>query len=132
MVDHDLAAALERLPALMPEEAVVAVPETDGAPIGWWVEGLGRRATLSEAPRTWLLYPEERAGSRTAARLFRAMERDLAEGLRRAAALGVDAVLLPTRSPTYQLIRPELDRSSVGPAFENDGVVILPVGGTAT
>jgi hypothetical protein len=54
-----------------PHDIVVAVgPTHDGYPVGWWVEGLGRRRTLTGSDLIWLYFPDERARAKEAATIF--------------------------------------------------------------
>jgi hypothetical protein len=39
----------------------IAVAPVDSYPFGWWVEGLGQRATLTGSAQVWLNFPRERA-----------------------------------------------------------------------
>jgi hypothetical protein len=53
------------------QNVVVAVSPTHGGyPVGWWVEGLGRRSTLTGSDLIWLYFPDERARATEAAKIF--------------------------------------------------------------
>jgi hypothetical protein len=53
-----------------PNSAVVAVSRVREAPLGWWVEGLGRRPTLYASSLTWLNFPDEQRRARVANDIF--------------------------------------------------------------
>ena len=53
-----------------PRGSTIAVTPVNGAPLGWWVEGLGRRRTLSGSLPKWLNYPDERSRAALSNRIF--------------------------------------------------------------
>jgi hypothetical protein len=67
----DLIVGTDWLRTQTPQSTLVAVsPTRDGYAIGWWVEGLGRRATLTDSDLIWLYFPDERARAKKAATIF--------------------------------------------------------------
>ena len=129
IVNDDLLVALDWLRTETPEDSVIGVPSLDSAPLGWWVEGLAERRTLAVIASEWTVFPEERRISARAIQVFDALEEDIAAGLREARRRGVDYLLIPTRSPTYQLMKLHFATEDVRPSFANEGAVILQVPG---
>jgi hypothetical protein len=122
-----LVAALDWLRWNTPPDAIVGVTDLDSTPLGWWVEGLGQRRTLMESPSKWLVFPEEREIAAEAHRVFMTFERNVRTGFGEARRIGIDYLLIPKRSSTYQLARIELKVDEIRPSFENKGVIILQV-----
>lgn len=107
---------------------LVAVASVDGAPLGWWVEGLGRRSVLSGSALHWLYLEGERDRARTANRVFGPRFPDAA-ALDEARGAGVDYLLVARSADAYRHERVEaFRRTDAGSfVFENDDVVILAV-----
>jgi hypothetical protein len=76
-----------------PKEAVVAVSRLGEAPLGWWVEGLGRRPTLYASSLIWVNFPDERRRVRLANDIFTPTFPST-QGLTRACGAGVSYVLV--------------------------------------
>jgi hypothetical protein len=110
-----------------PSGSTIAAPMLDSIPLGWWVEGLGERRALGEAPARWLVYPEERRLAASAERIFRALERDVGAGLASARERGADYLFIAKRTATYELLVVDLEAGRIEPVFENDMVVIFEV-----
>ncbi|NLD78329.1 MAG: hypothetical protein GX643_16875 [Acidimicrobiales bacterium] len=130
IVDRDLHVALIWLRDETPAEAIVGVSTVDGAPLGWWVEGLSQRRTVYASPLQWLVHPDEQDRARLANELFDETFPN-AGAFARARDEGIDLLVLPLTSG-------HIDPVTVGEFIEghpglvryrNDGVVIF---GTAT
>jgi hypothetical protein len=78
---------------MTPKKAVVAVSRVGEAPLGWWVEGLGRRPTLYAASLVWLNFPDERRRASLANDIFTPTFPST-KGLTRACEDGVSYVLV--------------------------------------
>lgn len=106
----------------------VAVASVRGAPLGWWVEGLGRRPALSASALQWLYVEGERERARVANRVFGPRFPD-PSAMDAARAAGVDLLLVARTADVYQPGTVAAFRRSHGALFvyENDDVVILAV-----
>ena len=78
---------------MTPKQAVVAVSRLGEPPLGWWVEGLGRRPTLYAASLVWLNFPDERRRASLANDIFTPTFPST-KGLTRACKDGVSYVLV--------------------------------------
>jgi hypothetical protein len=125
VADEAISAALRWVREATPERALVAAPALGSVPLGWWIEGLGERQAVAAAPAEWLVYPQERRIATRARRLFAALERDVAAGLREADRLGVDYLFVPKATPTYELLLVDIEAGRLEAVFENAGVVIF-------
>lgn len=99
----DTVAAVEWVRDATPAGAVVAVPDVGGAPLGWWVEGLGRRPTVFASDLRWLVFRDERSRAAVAGRLFYGSSFASPATADGARAAGVDFILLPDRAPWANL-----------------------------
>lgn len=126
VLDRDLLAAIAWMGDHSPRDATVAAPAIGNAPLGWWVEGLTRRQVVSAAPLRWLVFPAERDRARIANDLLYRLGVPTREGIRRAARLGIDYVLLAKTGPAYHPSRVERWRHHV--VFDNAAAVVVKVG----
>jgi hypothetical protein len=62
--------AINWLRDMSPTGAVVAVSRVGEPPLGWWVEGLGRRPTLYASSLVWLNFSDEKSRARLANDIF--------------------------------------------------------------
>jgi hypothetical protein len=53
-----------------PDTLVAVSPSRGNAPLGWWVEGMGRRRTIYGSDLRWLGFPDERSRAMAASRIF--------------------------------------------------------------
>lgn len=88
-------AAMDWLRRRTAPDALVAVAPVDALPFGWWVEGYGRRATLTAASEAYLNFPRERARARLSVALFSLTDSSAADFERQARRIGVDYLYLP-------------------------------------
>jgi hypothetical protein len=109
---------------------IAVTPYRDGPALGWWVEGLAGRHTLTGSNLRWLHFASERATAEEAASVF-ASGVPTVEGLRRARALQVDFLFIDKRWSDFQTGRvASLRRESPhSVAFENSAVVVLSTAG---
>ena len=63
-------AAAEWIKTHLSPSATVAVSSVSGSPVGWWVDGLAERTTLTEANVQFLYFPAQRKQSVEAAAIF--------------------------------------------------------------
>lgn len=103
VVSEDTVTALGWLRDATRADAVVAVPDLGGAPLGWWVEGLARRRTVFASDLRWLVFRDERRRAAAAGRLFYGAAFASPATAARARAGGVDFILLPDRVPWANL-----------------------------
>ncbi len=130
ILDPGLVAGISWIEEHTPRRAVVAVPPIRNAPLGWWVEGLGRRRTLLATPLRWLNYPDERRRASEANAIFSQAFPDAAS-LHLARADGADYLLLPLSSEvldadrvsSYVAAHPE------AVAFQDPTTVVVSLGG---
>lgn len=111
-----------------PPDARVAVAALNEAPLGWWVEGLGRRRVLSGSALQWLYGQQERAAARTANRIFaRGFPDD--RSIRLARRAGVGYLLVSKAWDGYDRRRADALRAKQPElfAFDNDSVMVLAV-----
>lgn len=134
MLSPGLVDGIDWLRARTPRHALVAVTPINDAPLGWWVEGLGRRSALAGSDPNWLYNARERADAVEANRIFaspapngQGFPND--DSLTRAAAAGVEYAFVAkawggyveSTAERYLRLHPgEL-------AFENDAVLVLRV-----
>ena len=126
-----LADGIQWLQDRTPRSSVVAVSPVRDVPLGWWVEGLARRPTLTATSLRWLYFDDEKRRARVANRIF-----DLSfpsvEGMARACAAGADYVLVATSWPGFS--RPGLDQvRSADPeavVFADPDAVVLRTSGS--
>jgi len=110
-----------------PKSSVLVVtPYREAPPVGWWLEGLGERRTLSASSFEWIYFSSERENARRAARVLAAgvpTERTLNLAKR----FGADFVFIDKRWNEYKVGRvTNLERAFASVvAYENSGVVIL-------
>lgn len=64
--------AVQWIAANVAPSATVAATSVSGSPVGWWVDGLAQRRTLTEASSQFLYYPAERRHAQEAAAIFSA------------------------------------------------------------
>ena len=83
-----------------PPTSLVAVGPVRDVPLGWWVEGLGRRPTLTATSLRWLYFEDERRRARLANAIFD-VSFPSTDGMARACAAGADYVLVATSWPGY-------------------------------
>ena len=104
---------------------VVVTPYRDAPPLGWWIEGLAQRRTLSASSPEWVYFESERVNAARAARVLSAGVPTVAT-LDIARQYGADYVFLDKRWADYV---PNRIRSvaevHARVAFENREVVIL-------
>lgn len=89
--------ALEWLRSHTPPDSLVAVTPVYGLPFGWWVEGFGRRATLTGSSELYLNFPDERARAGQAVSLFSLTGASASEVLRDAQVMRVDYLYVSTK-----------------------------------
>ena len=70
ILDPGSTAAIEWISHNTPRNALIAAPTVRGAPLGWWVEGLGRRQSLLASALRWLNFPDEVRRARQANAVF--------------------------------------------------------------
>jgi hypothetical protein len=85
--------AIRWLTETTPKEAVIAVSRVGEPPLGWWVEGLGRRKTLYASSLVWLNDPDEQRRARLANDIFTPTFPST-DGLGKACGAGVSYVLV--------------------------------------
>ncbi len=112
-----------------PRGSLVAVSTVRDAPLGWWVEGLGGRPTLTSSSLEWLNYPDERARANLANRIF-GIGSPSAAGLALARGDGVRYVLVAKDWAGYSASGLAAVRAAnpAAVALENASVVILNIG----
>ncbi len=91
---------IDWLRANTPPSSLVAVSPVRDVPLGWWVEGLGRRPTLPATSLRWLYFEDERRRARVANEIFD-VRFPTPAGLARACAAGADFVLVATAWAGY-------------------------------
>jgi hypothetical protein len=85
--------AISWLNGMTAADAVIAVSRVREAPLGWWVEGLGRRPTLYATSMSWLNFPEEKRRTGVANDIFEPTFPST-EGVSKACRDGVSYVLV--------------------------------------
>ncbi len=88
--------AIDWLRASTPANALVAVAPVRGLPFGWWVEGLGRRATLTGSSDLYLNFPDERNRAREAVALYSLRPTQTNLLIQQCARLGVSYLFVPS------------------------------------
>lgn len=122
-----LVAGIEWLREESPRRSVVVVTAyRDAPPLGWWVEGLGRRRTLTASSPKWVHFESEKVAAARAARVLSAGV-PTARTLDIARRFGADFVFIDKRWSEFVPARvTALAREVRGVvAFENASVVIL-------
>jgi hypothetical protein len=127
VLDVPAAQALEWIREHTPADAVVASVPYRGAPIGWWVEGLAERRSLSVVEPRWLVFPEERTDAAVAALIFRRLGAAPSKGFDAARDAGVDVLLLPAHSDAASAVAAELETGSLHLAFADRAFLVLLV-----
>lgn len=132
VLDPGVVAGIDWLTENAPAGSVVAVTPVRDSPLGWWVEGLGRRPTLPAAALRWLHFEDERARARVANQIFEAgFVRQFPNdaSLERAARSGASHLLVAKAWAGYAASPTERFRRAHPQAFvfENQSVVILRV-----
>ncbi len=129
LLPRDTVAALDWLRQDSPASAVVAVPSVEGAPVGWWVEGYGRRVSLTGSLDQWLAFPDERTRSHESVALYSLTSGDTQQLLEDARALGVDYLYIPSTwagLPASTVGRLVVEQPS-RVVFRNDAALIVRV-----
>jgi hypothetical protein len=105
---------------------IAVTPYNDGPALGWWVEGLAARHTLTASNLRWLHFDSERKTAQEAAAIF-ANGVPTTSSLRQAAAKHVDLVFIDKRWSDFQTARITTLRRDAPHAvvFENKAVVVL-------
>jgi hypothetical protein len=105
---------------------LVAVAPVRAAPVGWWVEGAGRRPALVASALRWLSFPDERERARVANAIF-GRDFPTADQLALAEASGVDLLLVPKAWSGYarDALHDAVERGAVSIRYENADVVVL-------
>jgi len=99
-----------------PSDPVVVVAPARSAPLGWWVEGVSRRRTLTGSDRRWLHFPDERRRAEEAATIFGpGFPTD--DQLRTAAAAGASVLVVPS---TWRGV----DRAALGEQERRGSLVV--------
>jgi hypothetical protein len=98
-----VAAGIDWLDQHTDQSILVAVSSTreQGMPIGWWVEGVGHRRTLSGSALTWLVLPDQRDRAIKAAQIFDPTI-PIDEGLLRARQLHAAYIFVDKEWPGFQ------------------------------
>ena len=104
ILDPGSTAAIEWISHNTPRDALIAAPTVRGAPLGWWVEGLGRRQSLLASALRWLNFPDEVRRARQANAVFTENFPNDAT-IARARHDGVDYVLVPLASEIVDPVR---------------------------
>ena len=104
ILDPGSTAAIEWISHNTPHDALIAAPTVRGAPLGWWVEGLGRRQSLLASALRWLNFPDEVRRARQANAVFTENFPNDAT-IARARHDGVDYVLVPLASEIVDPVR---------------------------
>lgn len=129
LLDHKLGRALEWIRTETPPGSLIAVSPKNDAPLGWWVEGISERPTLTGTPLRWLVYPEERDRAARANRIFNLLAVSSPAALDTARSYGVDYVLVARGSTSYFGVERLLSEWHVGaPVFRNSSAIIVRVG----
>lgn len=129
LLPRDTIAALDWLRLHTPSSSVVAVPSVEGAPVGWWVEGYGRRVSLTGSLDQWLAFPDERKRSHESVALYSLTGEDTRQLLGYARGIGVTYLYIPSTwaglqsSAVGRLVQDEPDRV----VFRNSAAVIVRV-----
>jgi hypothetical protein len=119
--------AIDWVKAHTDDSALVAVtPYRDGPSIGWWIEGLAGRHTLTASNLRWLHFDSERVTAQQAARIF-ANGVPTVRSLQNAKAKHVTLVFIDKRWSEFQTGRVASLRREAPTAvvFENQAVVVL-------
>ena len=96
VVDRGVYEAIEWVSDNTAHDDLVAVANSNDAPLGWWVEGLARRRALVGSPLRWLTFADEQDRARLANDIFSETFPDDA-AFRLAERHGVDYLLVPAR-----------------------------------
>ncbi len=129
LLDHKLVRALDWIQRETPPGSVIAVSPKNGAPLGWWVEGLSERPTLTGTPVEWLVYPQERDRAVSANRIFNLIAVSSPAALATAQAYGVDFVLVARGSASYFGAERLLHEGQLSAlAFRNSSAIIMRIG----
>ncbi len=125
-------AGIDWLRTRTPPSSTVAVGPVRDVPLGWWVEGLGRRPTLPATSLRWLYYEDERRRARIANEIFD-LRFPSPDGMARACAAGADYALVPTAWAGYSEAGLDQVRAADPDAivFAGPGAVILRTVGSA-
>jgi hypothetical protein len=123
--------AIDWLRGNTPATALVAVAPTDGLPFGWWVEGLGHRATLTGSSETYLNFPDERERAREAVSLYSLAPDQTALLLEQSARLGVSYLFVPRAwgGATTSAVGTFAAANPSAVVFVNSGAMIIKVSG---
>lgn len=107
--------------------AGVVVPDVGGAPLGWWVEGLASRPTLTATSLDWVVFPDERRRASEAA--FVLGQLPSPSTFVEARRFGAHYLLLPKRWEGYQAAQVDQVVATVPGAvvFANSGAVIIDI-----
>jgi hypothetical protein len=126
VVTPGLLEALDWLRRETPPGSVVAVSPVRDWPLGWWVEGLGRRPTLPASSLQWFYFEDERRRARLANEIF-GLSFPSAEGLATARRHGADYALVATAWLGYSEAALAAVRSTDPGvvAFANPSAVVL-------
>jgi len=125
-----LVAGIDWLRVNTPASSTVAVSPVRDVPLGWWVEGLGRRRTLPATSLRWVYFEDERRRARIANEIFD-VSFPSPEGMTRACAAGADYVLVATAWPGYSSPGLDVVRTADPGAVvfaDPDAVVLRTVG----
>lgn len=95
ILSPDLVKGIEQVTEATPPDSVMAVTSLRDAPLGWWVEAIGRRPTIYSAPLRWLAFDDEIDRAQRANVIFRPPFPD-DDGLEDAREAGIDLILVPT------------------------------------
>ncbi|MGH8925134.1 MAG: hypothetical protein ACRDWA_10930 [Acidimicrobiia bacterium] len=117
--DAGLVAAARWIADETSPDAVLAVPGVRGIPVGWWVQGLSGRSTLTGSSLEWLLFEEEREHAITVSRYFH----DPLFAANAVGELGADYLVIPTGWAPPAFLP---DHAQV--AFRSGGTIVIELG----
>ena len=123
-----MVSALKWLRTETPSASIVATPAYRDVPFGWWVEGLGRRPSLTASPLRWLYFENERERARVANDIFRD-DAPTPATLAAARAGGANYVLVPKGWDRYSPSGAERLRQEAPDlvAYESPAAIIVRV-----
>lgn len=102
------------------------VTSVSEANLGWWVQAIAQRRTLSGAPQQWLTFPRERHEAAQVTRFFE-LGGPTDAGMRYARSVGASQILLVRSTPFYPARAVAAWTRRHPPLFTNRDVVLLSV-----